>query len=69
MLGKLNKPIFVLITLLVSLNIFGNESLQPKKEYSLVISEIVKILDKNHFKKDIEITKKKVINNLSLIHI
>ena len=66
MLGKLNKPIFVLITLLVSLNIFGNESLQPKKEYSLVISEIVKILDKNHFKKDIEITKKKVINNFLL---
>ena len=66
MLGKLSKFIFVLISLLVSLSILGNESLQPKKEYISVISEIVKILDKNHFIKNIEITKKKVIDNFLL---
>ena len=66
MLGKLSKFIFVLISLLVSLSILGNESLQPKKEYFSVISEIVKILDKNHFIKNIEITKKKVIDNFLL---
>ena len=63
MLEKLNKFIFVLISLLLSLSILGNESLQPKEEYGLVISQIVKILDKNHFKKNIEITEKKVIDN------
>ena len=57
------KLIFLIVSLSFSLSLFGNDSLGPKQEYKLVVSEIVQILDQNHFKKNIEISNKKVIDN------
>ena len=54
MIFKLNKFLVLLIFFLASLNLLSEESLKPKNEYSLVINEIIQILDRNHFKKNIK---------------
>ena len=63
MIFKLNKFLVLLIYFLASLNLSSEESLKPKNEYSLVINEIIQILDRNHFKKNIKINEQKVIDN------
>ena len=63
MLFKLNKFLVLLIYFLASLNLPSEESLGVKNEYEPVVNEIIEILDQNHFKKDIEINKQKVIDN------
>jgi carboxyl-terminal processing protease len=63
MIKTFYKLIFFLTSLSVSLSLFGNDLLGPKEEYKLVISEIIQILDQNHFKKNIEISNLKVIDN------
>jgi len=57
------KLIFFLVPLSFSLGLFGNDPLGPKEEYKLVVSEIIQILNQNHFKKNIEISNQKVIDN------
>ncbi len=63
MIFKLNKFLVLLIFFLASLNLLSEESLKPKNEYSLVINEIIQILDRNHFKKNIKINEQRVIDN------
>ena len=63
MIKTFYKLIFFLVYLSFSLGLFGNDPLGPKEEYKLVVSEIIQILDQNHFKKNIEISNQKVIDN------
>mgnify|MGYP001347740064 FL=1 len=63
MIKTFYKLIFFLVSLSFSLSLFGNDPLDPKEEYKLVVSEIIQILDQNHFKKNIEISNQKVIDN------
>ena len=63
MIKTFYKLIFFLVSLSFSLGLFGNDPLGPKEEYKLVVSEIIQILDQNHFKKNIEISNQKVIDN------
>jgi len=60
---KFNKILVLLIYFLTSLNLPSEESLEVKNEYKPVVYEIIKILDQNHFKKNIEINEKKVVGN------
>ena len=52
-----------IVTLSFSIGVFAEENLSAKKQYKLVISEIVQILNQNHFKKNIEISEGEVIGN------
>ena len=63
MIKTFYKLIFFLVSFSFSLGLFGNDLLGPKEEYKLVVSEIIQILDQNHFKKNIEISNQKVIDN------
>ncbi len=63
MMFKLNKILVLLIFFLTSLNLTSEESLKVKNEYKPVVMKIIKILDQNHFKKNIEINDQKVIDN------
>ena len=63
MLTKINKYIVFFIYFFISSNLLSEDLLEAKEDYRLAISEIVQILNKNHFKKNIEITHKKVIDN------
>jgi carboxyl-terminal processing protease len=60
---KLKKFLVLFIYFLASLNLLSNESLEVKNEYRPVVNEIIEILDRNHFKKNIEINEQKVIDN------
>ena len=60
---KLNKILLLSIYFLASLNLPGEESLEVKSEYKPVVNEIIEILNQDHFKKNIEIDKQKVIDN------
>ena len=63
MLFKLNKILIFFICLGASFYFSSEESLSPKNEYELVVNEIIEILNQNHFKKNIEITGQRVIDN------
>ena len=63
MVIKLNKFLILIVYFLASLNLPSEESLKAKNEYKPVVNEIIEILDRNHFKKNIEINEQKVINN------
>ena len=63
MLTKINIYIVFFIYFFISSNLLSEDLLEAKEDYRLAISEIVQILNKNHFKKNIEITHKKVIDN------
>ena len=63
MLIKLFKSFFICTSLFISLNLSSEEFLKSKIEYKLVVNEIIEVLNRNHFKKNIEITEEKVINN------
>ncbi len=63
MLIKLFKSFFIFTSLFISLNLSSEEFLKSKIEYKLVVNEIIEVLNRNHFKKNIEITEEKVINN------
>ena len=63
MLKKINIYIVFFIYFFISSNLLSEDLLEAKEDYRLAISEIVQILNKNHFKKNIEITHKKVIDN------
>ena len=52
-----------ILSLSFSIGVFAEENLSAKKQYKLVISEIVQILNRNHFKKNIEISESEVISN------
>ncbi len=52
-----------ILSLSFSIGVFAEENLSAKKQYKLVISEIVQILNQNHFKKNIEISEGEVIGN------
>ncbi len=52
-----------ILSLSFSIGVFAEENLSVKKQYKLVISEIVEILNRNHFKKNIEISEGEVIGN------
>ena len=52
-----------ILSLSFSIGVFAEENLSAKKQYKLVISEIVQILNRNHFKKNIEISEGEVIGN------
>ncbi len=52
-----------IVTLSFAISVFAEENLSAKKQYKLVISEIVQILNRNHFKKNIEISESEVIGN------
>ena len=52
-----------IVSLSFSIGVFAEENLSAKKQYKLVISEIVQILNRNHFKKNIEISESEVIGN------
>ena len=60
---KLNKFLALLIFSLASLFLTSEESLEVKNEYRQVVSEIIEILERNHFKKNIDINDQKVMNN------
>ena len=60
---KLNKFFVLLIYFLASLYLSGEESLEVKNEYGPVVNEIIEILNRNHFKKNIQINEQKVIDN------
>ena len=66
MLFKLNKILIFIICLGASFYFSSEESLGPKNEYELVINEIIEILNHNHFKKNIEITGQRVVDNFLL---
>ena len=66
MLFKLNKIFIFIICLGASFYFSSEESLGPKNEYELVINEIIEILNQNHFKKNIEITGQRVVDNFLL---
>ena len=53
MVIKLNQFLILLVYFLASLNLPSEESLELKNEYKPVVNEIIEILDKNHFKKNI----------------
>ena len=61
MLLKLNK-FFSLIFSLASFSC-SEQSLEVKDEYKQVVGEIIEILDRNHFKKNIDINDQKVMDN------
>ena len=63
MLFKLNKILIFFICLGASFYFSSEESLSPKNEYELVVNEIIEIINQNHFKKNIEITGQRVIDN------
>ena len=63
MLFKLNKLFIFFICLGASFYFSSEESLGPKNEYELVVNEIIEILNQNHFKKNIEITGQRVVDN------
>ena len=63
MVFKLNKFLLLFIYFLASFYLSSEESLEVKKEYKPVVNEIIEILDRNHFKKNIEISEQKVIEN------
>jgi len=63
MLLKSNKFLALLIFSLASLFLASEESLEVKNEYSQVVGEIIEILDRNHFKKNIDINDQKVADN------
>ena len=63
MVFKLNKFLILFIYFLASFYLSSEESLEVKKEYKPVVNEIIEILDRNHFKKNIEISEQKVIEN------
>ena len=52
-----------IVSLSFSISVFAEENFSAKKQYKLVISEIVQILNRNHFKKNIEISGSEVISN------
>ena len=52
-----------ILSLSFSIGVFAEENLSAKEQYKLVISEIVQILNRNHFKKNIEISEGEVIGN------
>ena len=60
---KLNKFLALLIFSIASLSLTSEESLEVKNEYRQVVSEIIEILERNHFKKNIDINDQKVIDN------
>ena len=60
---KLNKFLALLIFSLASLFLTSEESLEVKNEYRQVVSEIIEILERNHFKKNIDINDQKVMDN------
>ncbi len=66
MVFKLNKFLVLLVYFLASLSLPSEESLEVKNEYKPVVNEIIEILDRNHFKKNIEINEQKVIENFLL---
>ena len=63
MMSKLNKFLALLIFSLASLSLTSEESLEVKNEYRQVVSEIIEILERNHFKKNIDINDQKVMDN------
>ena len=63
MVIKLNKFLILLVYFLASPYLPSEESLEAKNEYKPVVNEIIEILDRNHFKKNIEINEQKVIDN------
>lgn len=63
MMLKLNKFIALLVFSLASLSLTSEESLEVKNEYRQVVSEIIQILERNHFKKNIDINDQKVMDN------
>ena len=63
MMSKLNKFLALLIFSIASLSLTSEESLEVKNEYRQVVSEIIEILERNHFKKNIDINDQKVIDN------
>ena len=63
MMFKLNKFLALLIFSLASLSLTSEESLEVKNEYRQVVSEIIEILERNHFKKNIDINDQKVMDN------
>ena len=63
MMFKLNKFLALLIFSLASLFLTSEESLEVKDEYRQVVSEIIEILERNHFKKNIDINDQKVMDN------
>ena len=63
MMFKLNKFLALLIFSIASLSLTSEESLEVKNEYRQVVSEIIEILERNHFKKNIDINDQKVIDN------
>ena len=63
MLLKLNKFLSLLIFSLASFFLASEQSLEVKNEYSQVVGEIIEILDRNHFKKNIDINDQKVMDN------
>ena len=60
---KLNKFLALLIFSIASLSLTSEESLEVKNEYRQVVSEIIEILERNHFKKNIDINDQKVMDN------
>ena len=63
MMFKLNKFLALLIFSIASLSLTSEESLEVKNEYRQVVSEIIEILERNHFKKNIDINDQKVMDN------
>ena len=63
MMFKLNKFLALLVFSLASLSLTSEESLEVKNEYRQVVSEIIEILERNHFKKNIDINDQKVMDN------
>ena len=63
MIFKSNKFLILLIFSLASLFLTSEESIEVKNEYTQVVGEIIEILDRNHFKKNIEVNNQKVIDN------
>jgi carboxyl-terminal processing protease len=57
---------FLFFWLFFSLNIFSNNDLEVKAEYDGLISEIFQILNEDHFKKNTQVTEKKVLTNFLL---
>ena len=63
MMFKLNKFLALLVFSLASISLTSEESLEIKNEYRQVVSEIIEILERNHFKKNIDINDQKVMDN------
>ena len=60
---RLNKTLVLLIFSLASFFLTSEESLKVKNEYRQVVSEVIEILERNHFKKNIDVNDQKVIDN------